>query len=44
MLLDGHHRLCGACLSFQEWVPALYSGRLDLLNYLTGKRKTAPTA
>lgn len=42
-LVDGHHRLCGAALAKRERVPAIYGGRVDLLNWLKGCRKTPPT-
>lgn len=42
VLLDGHHRLCGAILARAVWIPATFGGRVDLLRYLQGKRKTAP--
>jgi hypothetical protein len=42
-VLDGHHRLAGALYARVKRIPAYYSGRVDLLNYLKGKRKTVPT-
>ena len=42
ILIDGHHRLAASHLAAAKTIPANYSGRVDLLNYLTGKRKTAP--
>ena len=42
VIVDGHHRLVAAHLAGEETIPADYSGRVDLLNYLTGKRKTCP--
>ena len=44
LLLDGHHRLCGYILAGAKTVPTLYGGRVDLLHFLTGKRKSCPTA
>ena len=43
-LLDGHHRLVASRLARVPTIPADYSGRVDLLNYLTGKRKTCPAS
>lgn len=40
---DGHHRLMAYKLAGREKIPTSYSGRIDLLNYLKGKRKTYPT-
>jgi hypothetical protein len=42
VLIDGHHRLAASHLAGVKTIPASYSGRVDLLDYLTGKRKTAP--
>lgn len=42
VLLDGYHRLAGAVLAGAENLPAVYGGRVDLLNYLTGKRRNRP--
>lgn len=42
VLLDGHHRLAAAHLASAPIIPAIYGGRLDLLRYLTGARKTCP--
>ena len=42
VLLDGYHRLAGALLSGTETLLAVYGGRVDLLNYLTGKRRNRP--
>lgn len=41
-IYDGHHRLCGAILAKVERVPVAYSGCLDALRWLEGKRKTPP--
>jgi hypothetical protein len=43
IVLDGHHRLVAAALA-RARIPVHYGGRIDLLDYLTGKRRTAPTA
>ncbi len=42
VLVDGHHRLCAAHLTGMQKIPSSYSGRLDLLDYLKGRRKTKP--
>jgi hypothetical protein len=42
ILVDGHHRLAAAYLAHSKTIEALYQGRIDLLNFLTGKRKTCP--
>jgi hypothetical protein len=41
-LLDGHHRLAAAHLARAPIILVSYGGRLDLLQYLTGPRKTCP--
>jgi hypothetical protein len=41
-VVDGHHRLAACRLARARTVPAYYSGRVDLLDYLTGKRTKAP--
>lgn len=38
VLLDGHHRLAAHWFARRRTIPAYYSGRMDLLDYLTGKR------
>ena len=43
VLLDGHHRLAASRLAGAPVIFVSYGGRLDLLRYLTGKRKTCPT-
>lgn len=43
VLLDGHHRLGAAHLAGTRTIRVSYAGRLDLLRYLTGARKTCPT-
>lgn len=42
VLLDGHHRLAASHLAGAPIILVSYSGRLDLLRYLTGARKTCP--
>lgn len=42
VLIDGHHRLAAHHLAEAPIVLVNYSGRLDLLRYLTGARKTCP--
>lgn len=42
VLIDGHHRLIAAKVTRLERIPANYSGRVDLLDYLTGKRRNFP--
>lgn len=42
-LIDGHHRLAASHLAGARIILASYSGRVDLLRYLTGARKTCPT-
>jgi len=42
VLLDGHHRLAASHLAGAKIILANYSGRIDLLRYLTGARKTCP--
>jgi hypothetical protein len=41
-LNDGHHRLAGSHLAGARTIRAFYAGRVDLLRYLTGRRKTCP--
>ena len=43
VLLDGHHRLAAAHLANALIIFANYGGRVDLLRYLIGARKTCPT-
>lgn len=43
-LIDGHHRLAASWLAKVPTIPAHYSGRVDLLEYLTGVRQVAPAA
>ena len=42
VLLDGHHRLAASHLAGVKIILANYGGRIDLLRYLTGARKTCP--
>jgi hypothetical protein len=42
VLLDGHHRLAASHLTGASIIFVSYGGRLDLLRYLTGGRKTRP--
>ena len=44
ILLDGHHRLAASHLAGTRIILASYGGRVDLLRYLTGARKTRPAA
>ena len=43
VLLDGHHRLAASHLAAAPVIRASYGGRIDLLRYLTGKRRTCPS-
>lgn len=42
IIVDGWHRLLAAKYINTNKIQVQYSGRMDVLNYLTGKRKTAP--
>ena len=42
VLLDGHHRLAASRLAGATIILVSYGGRVDLLRYLTGARKTCP--
>ena len=42
-VLDGHHRLAASHLAGARVILASYGGRVDLLRYLTGARKTCPS-
>jgi hypothetical protein len=42
VLLDGHHRLAASHLAAAPIILANYGGRVDLLRYLIGARKTCP--
>jgi hypothetical protein len=43
VILDGHHRFAASHLASTPRILVNYSGRIDLLRYLTGARKTCPT-
>jgi len=42
VLVDGHHRLAAHWFARRRTFPAFYSGRVDLLEYLTGQRRMRP--
>jgi len=42
ILNDGHHRLVAYRLTKRRTIPAYYSGRVDLLEYLKGDRARKP--
>ncbi len=42
VVLDGHHRLVASVLAKALTIPAHYSGRVDVLDYLMGKRLRVP--
>ena len=42
IVIDGHHRLCGAILAGATTIHASYSGREDVLRYLTGASRRRP--
>lgn len=42
VILDGFHRLLAYKLAKRDFIPAEYSGRVDILNYLTGKTHVNP--
>lgn len=42
VVLDGYHRLCATILAGVKTIKADFSGRMDVLDYLTGKRKYPP--
>ncbi len=44
ILLDGHHRLAASHLAGARTIRVSYGGRVDLLRYLSGARKTCPAA
>lgn len=44
VLVDGHHRLAAHWFARSRTIPSYYSGRVDLLEYLTGKRRVRPAA
>jgi hypothetical protein len=43
VLLDGNHRLISCILMRRPRIRAEYGGRVDLLRYLQGRRKTLPS-
>jgi hypothetical protein len=43
VIIDGHHRLGASLIAGAQTIPAHYGGRVDLKNYLTGKRRTRPS-
>lgn len=42
LLLDGHHRFAGAILAKKRHINVEFGGRVDLREYLEGKRRTPP--
>lgn len=42
LVVDGNHRLISYALAKKKVAPVVFSGRIDLLEYLTGKRKQCP--
>lgn len=42
VVLDGHHRLAASHLAGAATIRVRYGGRVDLLRYLIGKRKSCP--
>jgi len=42
LVVDGHHRLMAAALLKRRFIPALYSGWTDVLDWLKGQRKSCP--
>lgn len=43
IIVDGWHRILAAKILEMPKVKVVYYGRMDVLNYLQGKRKTEPT-
>ena len=41
-IIDGHHRLAAAKIAGSKTIKADFSGRTDVWDYLTGKRKYPP--
>lgn len=41
-VVDGHHRLCAAKIANAKKIKAIYGGRIDVRDFLTGRRKTYP--
>lgn len=42
LITDGHHRFAAYALTGQKTIPVFYSGRMDVLAYLTGQRAKMP--
>ena len=42
IIIDGHHRFTAAVWWGKKYISASYAGRLDLLDYLTGRSDTRP--
>ncbi len=42
LIVDGWHRFGGVVMAGAEKMKVSFSGRLDLLRYLQGRRKTRP--
>lgn len=42
VLLDGHQRLAASHLAGARRIRTSYGGHIDLLRYLTGRRRTCP--
>lgn len=42
IVLDGHHRLVASIVVGKPTIKASYSGRVDIRDYLTGRRVTPP--
>lgn len=42
IVIDGHHRLWSYLIARRQRIPVAYSGRVDVLDYLTGKRARMP--
>lgn len=42
IIVDGWHRILAAKIVGVKKIKVLYGGRIDILNYLQGKRKTEP--
>jgi hypothetical protein len=42
LVVDGNHRFIACLLTQRKTISASYGGRVDLLHYLEGKRKTCP--
>ncbi len=43
ILIDGHHRLAASVLASVRTILAWYGGRIDLRDYLTGRRLRCPS-